>query len=132
MGGRCLHILKMKTAPQFFGQPRRNGRSNHAQNGNLHTITIDDFVRLQIRLTCGIVHNVGSQYGKLTLLYPTVINSMSGFNIMVSHIAHCIPHEVLYLGYHMSRNRIYEIVIIRSGLPLKDITVIYQNTIVSI
>ena len=127
-----FHFFKMQSAPQLFGQPRRDSRCNHAQNSNLHSLALYYFIRLQVRLPGGIIYDVCTQHGEITLLYPSVIHIMSCLHIMVTHITYHTTHIVHHLCRHMGRERVYKIIIISRGLSLQNITIIYQQAVISI
>ena len=71
--GRSHHVLKAETAPEVFCQPVRDGRSNHAQDGNLHTLTVEDDIRFHVRSLGLGVDDVGTDHRTVEFLNPVVI-----------------------------------------------------------
>jgi len=126
------HAFKTQPAPQLFGQPGRYGRSNHAEDGNLHPVPFHHLIRLQIRTTCLNIDNVGTQHRKLTLFHPTVVHGVPSFHIVVTHVAHIVTHIVQHGGAYMHRGSIHIIIVIGHRLSLKNITVIHQDDILPV
>ena len=60
--GTGHHILKLHSAPEILCQPVRNSWGQHTENGNLHTLTVQDDIRLHIRLTGLGINDVGTQH----------------------------------------------------------------------
>ena len=60
--GTGHHILKLHTAPEILCQPVRNSWSQHTEHSYLHPLTVQDDIRLHIRLTCLGINDVGTQH----------------------------------------------------------------------
>ena len=60
--GTGHHILKLHSAPEILCQPVRNSWSQHTENGYLHTLTVQDDIRLHIRLTGLGINDIGTQH----------------------------------------------------------------------
>ena len=60
--GTGHHILKLHSAPEILCQPVRNSWGQHTENGYLHTLTVQDDIRLHIRLTGLGINDVGTQH----------------------------------------------------------------------
>ena len=111
--GRSHHVLKAETAPEVFCQPVRDGRSNHAQDGNLHTL--DD---------------VGTDHRTVEFLDPLVVNRMTGLNIVITKGLCVILQVVYHICCHVSFLCSDVVVIIAGRLSLQDISVFQQDEII--
>ena len=60
--GTGHHILKLHSAPEILCQPVRNSWSQHTEHSYLHTLTVQDDIRLHIRLTGLGINDVGTQH----------------------------------------------------------------------
>ena len=60
--GTGHHILKLHSAPKILCQPVRNSWSQHTEHSYLHTLTVQDDIRLHIRLTGLGINDVGTQH----------------------------------------------------------------------
>ena len=60
--GTGHHILKLHSAPEILCQPVRNSWSQHTEHSYLHTLTVQDDIRLHIRLTGLGINDIGTQH----------------------------------------------------------------------
>ena len=81
---RFHHVVKAQSLPNILCQPVGNSWGEHAQHGNLDAITLDDCIRMRVRLSGLYVNNVARKHGAFHLFYPLVINSMAGFDVMIA------------------------------------------------
>ena len=129
---RSLHVLKRKARPKVFGEPHRNGRSNHAQHGYPHTFALQHNVGLEMGLTRRRIYHIGTQDRETAISGPTVEDCPPGLDVVVAHVAGIVIHEVQHLRRQVGRHRIHIIIVIGRGLPLEDIPIVQQQQIVPI
>ena len=130
--GTGHHVLEMETAPEILCQPVRNGWSQQAEHGNLHTLAVQDDVRLDVRLASLGVDDVGSQNRAVQLLDPFVVNRMTGLNIMVTERLCIILHIVDHIRSHVASLGVHIIIIVAGGLSLQNVAILQEDNIVLI
>ena len=128
----CSHLLESQAAPDGFVQPVGDGRGNHTQDGNLHTLTFQDGIRSHIRLIGFGVNDIGSQHRTFHLTDPFVIDGMSCLHIMVAEGLCVIPHVVDDRSCDVGFVRLDAIIVIADGLTLKDVTVVDEDDVLAI
>ena len=60
LSGAGYHVFKLKSAPEILCQPVRNSWCQHAEHGNLHTLSVQDDIRLHVGLAGLGVDDVGT------------------------------------------------------------------------
>ena len=126
---RLGHLFKVHAAPQLFLQPVWYGRSKHAEHGNPHSLAFHDGVWRQVRLVSGVVYNVGSEYRAVDLLYPFVVNLVSGFHVMVANGLCVILHVVYGMCSRIWYSRVGIVAVEAGGLSLQNIPVVEQHDV---
>ena len=127
MASSSLHIVKTESAPQLLWQPRRNGGRNHSQHSHLHPFALQYLIRRQIRFIGFCIYDICAQYGELALTHPAVVNGMSRLHVVITHVAQVVTQVVQHRSAYMLSLGIYIIIVIRYGLALQYISVIYQH-----
>ena len=128
--GRSYHVLKAETAPEVFCQPVRDGRSNHAQDGNLHTLAVEDDIRFHVRSLGLGVDDIGTDHRTVEFLDPLVVNRMTGLNVVITKGLCVILQVVYHICCHVSFLRSDIIIIVAGRLSLQDISVFQQDEII--
>ena len=132
LAGRLFHVVKPQSVPQVFGKPGRNSRSDESQYRYFYPRTFHNGIRRKIRFTVGSTNNVGTQHREIALVNPAVIHIVSGFHVVISHIAYIVTHVVHHVRTNMSRYGINVVIIIRRRLSLKNVSVIHKNQILTV
>ena len=128
--GRSHHVLKAETAPEVFCQPVRDGRSNHAEDGNLHTLAVEDDIRFHVRSLGFGVDDVGTDHRTVEFLDPLVVNRMTGLNVVITKGLCVILQVVDHICRHVAFVGGDVVVIVASWLTLQDVAVLQQDQVV--
>ena len=128
---RLHHVVESQPAPQFFSKPTWDGGGQHADDRNAHAVPLYYCIRSQVRLSRLSVYDVGSQEGVVHCLFPSVVNMMACFHVVVAYGLGIIPHVVADPCRDIGLGRIYEIREVAHGLALQDVAVVEQHHRVS-
>ena len=128
--GRSHHVFKAETAPEVFCQPVRDGRSEHTEDGNLHTLTVEDDIRFDVRSLGLGVDDVGTDHRTVEFLDPLVVNRMACLNVVITKGLCVILQVVYHIRCHVSFLRGDVIIIVAGRLSLQDISVFQQDEII--
>ena len=105
----------------------RNGRSNEANDSNLHTTAIQHGVRLKIRLFGFEVDGIGTEDGKVAIANEEVENIMPCFDVVVSNHSHIVADEVAHVSHLVTLAGMFEIEVIGCRFSLQHVAAIYEN-----
>ena len=122
--GRGLDVNKLQFAPQFARKPVGDGRSEHADESNLHTVALNDFIRRNEIMVCTLYHNVGAQDREVSIEDVALVSGAAGFYFVVAKGADFAAHVVEHLVCEVDVRYGNGVIVIRCGLPLNDVAVI--------
>ena len=129
---RRHHVVEPQSAPQVARKPVGDGGCNEAEDGNAHTLALDDGVGFQVGLSCLGVCHVGTQHGASAFGYPLVIDAVPRLHIVVAQGLGIVPHIVGDLGSYVGGVAVYVVVIVTYGLALQDVAIVQEQQPVSI
>ena len=120
-------VAKVKVFPELFGKPLWDGGGDHAEHTDAHAVYLLLYIGREIKFVLALVDHVGSQHRKPAVVHPTVVDGVSGFDVVIAQCSAEIPHIVEHASAKMCGSGVDVIVIVGRRLALQYISVVDEQ-----
>ena len=121
----------MQAAPDVLREPVGNGWCDHSENGNLHSLSVQDGVGGHVGLARCRIDDVGPQHRAIHLVDPLVVAGVSRLNVMIAESLGIVLHIVDDIGSHIGRGGIDVVEVVARGLSLQDVAIVDKDDVVA-